>query len=178
MKIIACSKGNNGEHTNYREYEFPDGNPEEWRGITVFGELKNDGTLDPAALDMLGMARYMADETDDKAQLLLIGEKLVETSRIYFANGADRVFIYEDPALKDFSEELWCSCLVHFIDYYKPAALFFNQTSCGEKLSSLIISHLKPVMPFSGVKIINGQSPVSSSPVPSRRGEIVICEIP
>ena len=179
MKIIVYSKDYSGELSNYREYEFPDGNPEEWRGITVFGELLGDGTLDPAALNLLGKTRHLTDETDDKAQLLLIGEGLVETARAYFANGADRVFVYDDPAMKDFNIDNRCSCLMHFIDNYKPAALCFNQTPIGEKLSSRIIDRLKTVMPFSGERTVTEKSSAeSSSPNLTRRGEIVICEIP
>ncbi len=178
MKIIVCEEDTYRGQTNYREYEFPDGNPEEWRGITIFGELQRDGTLDPTALHLLGKARHMADETDDKAQLLLIGEGLVETARAYFASGADRVFVYDDPALKDFSEESQCACLMHFIDNYKPAALYFNQTSCGEKLSARVIDWLKTIMHFAGERTVSEKSPVSYAPDSSRLGELVICEIP
>ena len=67
MRIVLCTSSNIRETINYREYIFPDGNPEEWRGITIFGELLPDGTLDPAALDLLGKARKIADETDRKS---------------------------------------------------------------------------------------------------------------
>ena len=178
MKIIIYSQDKSGNQCEYREYVFPDGNPEEWRGITIFGDLLSDGTLDPAALDLLGKARQIADETDDKAQLLLIGDELVETARSYFTNGADRMFVYDDPALKDSGEDSLFDCLMHFINNYKPAALYFIQTSCSEKLFFRIINHLKTVMPFAGERNYTGQSPTSFAPDVTRRGEIVICEIP
>ena len=178
MKIILCEQAADKEKKNYREYTFPDGNPEEWRGITIFGELLPDGTPDPAALDLLGKARKIADETDDKAQLLLVGDGLVETARAYFANGADRVFVYDDPALKEYDDEQYAAVLWHFVDNYKPAALYIIQTPCGESLSYDIIKQVKTVMPFDGETAFTEGSPTAPAPDPSRRGELVICEIP
>ena len=178
MRIVLCTSSNIKETINYREYLFPDGNPEEWRGITIFGELLPDGTLDPAALDLLGKAREIADETDDKAQLLLIGDGLVETARAYFANGADRVFVYDDPALKEYDDEQYAAVLWHFVDNYKPAALYIIQTPCGESLSYDIIKQVKTVMPFDGETTVTEESPAAAAPDSSRRGELVICEIP
>ena len=178
MKIILCEQAADKERTNYREYTFPDGNPEEWRGVTILGELLPDGTLDPAALDLLGKARKIADETDDKAQLLLIGDGLVETARAYFANGADRVFVYDDPSLKEYDDEQYAAVLWHFVDNYKPAALYIIQTPCGESLSYDIIKQVKTVMSFDGEMTITGKFPAAAEPDLSRRGELVICEIP
>ena len=178
MRIVICTSSNIKETINYREYLFPDGNPEEWRGVTIFGELLPDGTPDPAALDLLGKARKTADETDDKAQLLLIGDGLVETARAYFANGADRVFVYDDPALKEYDDEQYAAVLWHFVDNYKPAALYFIQTPCGKMLASRIIDRLKTVMPFEGETAFTEGSSAAAAPDPSRRGELVICEIP
>ena len=178
MKIILCEQAADKEKTNYREYIFPDGNPEEWRGVTILGELLPDGTLDPAALDLLGKARKIADETDDKAQLLLIGDGLVETARAYFANGADRVFVYDDPVLKEYDDEQYAAVLWDFVDNYKPAALYIIQTPCGESLSYDIIKQVKTVMPFERETVITGKYPAAAAPDPSRRGELVICEIP
>lgn len=178
MRIVSCTGDRTKETIKFREYTFPDGNPEEWRGFTIFGELLPDGKLDPAALDLLGKARKIADETDDKAQLLLIGNSLVETARAYFANGADRVFVYDDPSLKDHDAERYAAVLWQFIDNYKPAALYFIQTPSGEILSSRIIDRLRTVMPFDGETTVTEEIPAAASPDPSRRGELVICEIP
>lgn len=38
MKVIVCENGADLEQVVCREFLFPDGNPDEWRGVTVFGE--------------------------------------------------------------------------------------------------------------------------------------------
>lgn len=178
MIIILCTKNEQENIIDYQTYTFPDGNPEEWRGETVFAELLPDGSLTQDSLSLLGKARAAADQTDDKAQLLLIGDRLVETARDYFANGADRVFVYDDPMLKDCDIERYTTILMHFINNYKPASIYFEQPHPGKELSTRIIESVKQILPFKGETLRKEPVP---EPLPldsNRRGELVICEIP
>lgn len=178
MKIILCSKGADAEAIGYRIYEFPDGNPEEWRGITIFAPLVPDGTLHPDVFPLLGKAHRIADESSDKAQLLIIGEGLVETARSYYANGADRVFIYDDKSLKSFNIDRYTQIILYFIENYKPAAICFPGTPECANLSGCIIEKMKSILPFVGMTENTGTFPAAISPMPGHRGELVICEIP
>ena len=178
MKIILCTKNKQENNTDYQTYTFPDGNPEEWRGETIFAELQPDGSLTQGSLSLLGKARADADLTDDKAQLLLIGNELVETAREYFGRGADRVFVYDDPMLKDYDPDRYSTVLMHFINNYKPASVYFAQTCPGKELSTRIIESVKNILPFEGETLRKEPDPKSFPPDPNRRGELVICEIP
>ncbi len=178
MKIVLYKDNPAQTKIEYTAYSFPDGNPEEWRGITIYGEFLPEGTLDHAALGLLGKARVLADRTNDKAQLLLIGGGLIEGARDYYANGADRVFVYDDPTLKDYDEERFFTTIMHFINNYKPAVLCFRQSSCGELLCSRVIDQLKTILPFEGDTQTADRYPAAIEPDISRLGELVICEIP
>ena len=210
MKVIVCENGADLEQVVCREFLFPDGNPDEWRGVTVFGENLSEtkhmgtGTLcretdtsvsvpmcgnqdqnccsdgcsrNPLTLGLLAEARKKADETGDKAQILLIGEGLVETAREYFCF-VDRVFVYDDLKLAAFDPEHFAAVFLHFIENYKPAALFIRNS---ESMRPVIDAVLAKTGDYLNCTAEVSEFHLSCSvPVcdPNHRGELVICEIP
>ena len=177
MRIILCRWNEDGK-VCFSEEAFPDENVLEWRGVTVFGEICADGTLKPEAMDLLSKVREMADADDDKAQLLLIGDGLVETARDYFAYGIDRVYVYDDPSLSKPNPEQYGRMMAHFIDNYKPAAILFPESPLSSYLQMLILDYAKT----KGNELTASTYTETLAPVvtPDRgkHGELVICEIP
>ena len=119
----------------YRENVISAANKEEWRGISVFGEFLPDGTLHPVVPELLGKARELAGKSDEKVNLVLMGDDLLDKAQTYFALGADRVFIYEDPRLVNFDLERYTTVLTHFIDNYKPSTILVGGTPLGRSLA-------------------------------------------
>ena len=177
MRIILCRWNEEGK-VCFSEEAFPDPNVLEWRGVTVFGELCADGSLRPEAMKLFSKVRKMADADDDKAQLLLIGDGLVETARDYFAYGMDRVYVYDDPSLAEPDPEQYGRMMAHFIDNYKPAAILFPESPLAAYLQTLILDHAKA----QGKELTLSVYTETLDPIPtpncSKRGELVICEIP
>lgn len=178
MKIIVGIKVNTENTLRYHETSFPDPNVEEWRGVTVFGEFQSSAGLHPLTLELLEEAREMAAESGDKAQLLLIGNGLVETARKYYAQGADRVFVYDDPSLAAADSERYLRIMAHFIDNYKPAAILFPETELGVLLQKHILDHAEANGNALKVQMIQEGSAAGKAPDPDHLGELVICEIP
>ncbi len=178
MKIIICSKKNEENIVRYHETSFPDPNVEEWRGVTVFGEFQSTGELHPLIRVLLEKARKMADESDDKAQLLLIGNGLVETARDYYACGTDRVFVYDDPALTAADVDMYIRIMSNFIDNYKPAAILFPETDLGCILQKCILDYAEKNGNLLESQISQESAEAGMSLDPTHRGELVICEIP
>ena len=178
MRIVLCSKEADSKMIGYRIHEFPDGNPEEWRGITVFAPLLPDGSMHPDVLPLFGKACRIAKETDDKAQLLIVGDGLVETARSYYAGGADRVFVYDDVSLKEFNPDRYTQIILNFLENYKPALLCFPGTPECTDLAGLILENMKTILPFTGTTETTETLPAAISAIPGHRGELVICEVP
>ena len=178
MKIIVSSKIKKENTVRYQETSFPDPNVEEWRGVTVFGELQSGDELHPLTLALLGKACEMAAKSGDKAQLLLIGNGLVETARKFYAQGADRVFVYDDRTLAAVEAERYIRVMAHFIDNYKPAAIIFPETELGVLLQKHILDHAEAI--GNELKVQTTQEALSpgKAPDPAHLGELVICEIP
>ncbi len=119
----------------YRESIISAANKAEWQDIAVYGEILPGGTIHPVALELLGKARELADKISAKVSLLLIGSGLVESARKYWANGADRVFVYDDPVLASFDLERYTAVLTHFIENYKPSTILVGGTPLGRTLA-------------------------------------------
>jgi len=180
MKIIICTMDENPGKIKCHELLFRDGNPEEWRGVTVFGEFTpdgNSGELSPAAGALLGQACQTAAQSDDKAQLLLIGNGLVETARKYFSF-ADRVFVYDDPVLNDFDAPHCTAVFLHFIKNYKPAAVYIRNSEAMQPVIDAVLlgtgEYLECQAEISNYEL-DRMIPKSD---PNHLGELVICEIP
>lgn len=196
----------------YRESIISAANKAEWQGIAVFGEFLPDGSIHPVSLELLGKARELADKIHAKVSLILIGSGLVESARAYWANGADRVFVYDDPQLKAFDLERYTAVMTHFIENYKPAAILVGGTPLGRSLaprtaarvrtgltadctqldiqSNTDLDQIRPA--FGGNVMAHIRTPYhrpqfatvrykifsAMEPDPSRKGELIICEIP
>lgn len=180
MKIIICTMDENPGKIKCHELNFQDGNPEEWRGVTVYGEFTSDehsAELSPAACALLGQARQTASESDDKAQLLLIGNGHVETARNYFSF-VDRVFVYDDPELSDFDAPHCTAVSLHFIKNYKPAAVYIRNTKPMQPVIDAVLrgtgEYLESQAEISDYEL-DRMIPEAD---PDHRGELVICEIP
>ena len=178
MKIYMCTENMALNIISYQLTSFPDPNVEEWRGVTVFGERSTDGSLHPLTMSLLTKAREMADADGDKAQLLLIGDGLVETARNYFADGADRVYVYDDPDLAAAETQRYIEIMAHFIDNYKPAAILFPPTALSNHLADSIIRYAETIGNETESQRFRETIPSGKASNPDHRGELLICEIP
>lgn len=175
MRIIIYGKDENLSQIKCREYLFPDGNPDEWRGVTVFGEFK-PGSPD-ADNRLFDTVRKTADKTGDKAQLLMIGNSLVETARKYYGY-VDRVFVYDDPALENFDPEKYIAVFRHFIENYKPAVIYIPESGAMRPVIDAVLETTRDflnVVPEASEFEQACAEPVYDA---AHRGELVICEIP
>lgn len=147
---------------------------DQFREIAVFGELQSDGALCPASLALLAEARGLVDRDGKKAELLLIGDGLVETARRFYADGADRVFVYDDPLFKEQDLERYAAVLTHFITNYQPTVFLVNNTPMGRALASRAAEITGTEFP-AGCRFEGGAAFKSDL---ARKGELIICEIP
>ena len=147
---------------------YLDNNPgdNECQDVAVYGELLPGGELCLGSLALLAAARDLVYGSGPRTALLLIGEGLVETARRFYANGADRVFVYDDPSLKEYDAERYAAVVSHFVTNYKPSAILFDDTPQAQSL----LAPLGTVEAFAGGKGLE--------PDLNRKGELIICEMP
>ncbi len=109
-----------------------------WRGVAVFAEYENR-RLHPVSLELIGKARELADEIGHPVYALLIGNGITaghkSPARELIASGADKVFVYDDPALEHILIEPCTNIIEDFSRTVKPSVILVGGTTIGRSLA-------------------------------------------
>ena len=109
-------------------------NLEEYKGIAIYAQ-QVDGKLSNIALELLGKARELANDLDDKTvTAVLIGENVGGLTDELAKYGADRVVVIDDPELKDYRTEPYTQALACYINEFKPEIVLVGATAIGRDL--------------------------------------------
>ncbi|SKB87419.1 electron transfer flavoprotein alpha subunit [Lachnospiraceae bacterium] len=107
---------------------------EEYKGVFIFAQ-QVDNEVSSIALELLGKARDLAENLDEKTvTAVLIGSEvggLVDELAEY---GADRVIVVDDPELKEYRTEPYAHALASVINEYKPEIMLVGATAIGRDL--------------------------------------------
>ena len=105
-----------------------------YSGIAVFAEQRG-GKIHPVSLELLGKARSLAGVISQPVIALLIGSDLASASQELLRYGADRVYVYDDPRLKDFLIAPYTNAFTDFIEKVKPSSVLVGATSLGRSVA-------------------------------------------
>ena len=72
-----------------------------WRGICVYADCTG-GTIHRVTFELCGKARELAAVTGHPVYALIIGHNVAENAETLRHYGVDKVFLYDDPAFRDF----------------------------------------------------------------------------
>lgn len=114
-----------------------------YRGVMTFAEQK-DGKIQQITYEMLGAGRRLADDLKTELSTVICGSQLDNTilnELIY--HGADRVFVIDDPMLKNFLDEPYTQALVETIKKNKPEIVLCGATALGRSFIPRVAVELK-----------------------------------
>lgn len=103
---------------------------EDWQGIMVYAEYRC-GELAPVSLELLGVARTLAEKRDLTVSAVLIGHDTGDTADSLIAHGADKVYLVDHKELEMFSEEKYAKVLTEQVNTYKPEIVLAGATAIG-----------------------------------------------
>jgi len=103
-------------------------------GVAVYCEIKG-GTLLPIAAEGLGIGRQLADALGQPLSALLVGSGIGGLAPQAIAAGADKVYVVDDPLLKEYLAETYVRALQKAVGEIKPAVLIMGQTDAGRELA-------------------------------------------
>ncbi|MFC1898746.1 electron transfer flavoprotein subunit alpha/FixB family protein [Chloroflexota bacterium] len=114
----------------------------EHKGVMIFGEI-SEGKLAPTASELLGCGRKLADALGEELCAVLAGNDTNELAADAIAFGADKVYLVDDPLLKDPESEICTLVLEKIAKELMPAIILMGQTSLGRDIAPRLAFRLK-----------------------------------
>jgi electron transfer flavoprotein alpha subunit len=105
----------------------------DWSGVWVFAEHRN-GRIAPVSYELLGIGRQLADKRAVPLVAVLFGSGLGEKPRQLVAQGADLVYVVDNEALADFTDDVYGNVLTDLIREHKPEIVLAGATAIGRSV--------------------------------------------
>jgi len=113
-----------------------------WRGICVYADHE-DGEIHPVTFELIGKARQLASVTKHPVYVLMIGSNLGRYADKILSYGVDKIFLYDDPALRHFIIGPYTNCFADFIKKIKPSSILVGATNVGRSLAPRIAARFR-----------------------------------
>ena len=106
----------------------------EHRGVMIFGEAE-EGKLRAITTELLGCGRKLASDLGQELSCLLAGSNVSSLAREVIAFGADKVYVVDDPLLKDYQTDSYVLVSEKVVRQAMPQILLIGHTSIGRDLA-------------------------------------------
>lgn len=111
------------------------------KNVWVFCEQR-DGELQSVAIELLGVARELADKVNEKVVALLLGDGVSAKAKDLVAYGADEVRVVDHANLKHFVTEYYAQAVTQLVKANDPNVVLFGATSIGRDLAPRLSARL------------------------------------
>ena len=111
------------------------------KNVWVFCEQR-DGELQSVAVELLGVARELADKVNEKVVALLLGDGVSAKAKDLVAYGADEVRVVDHANLKHFVTEYYAQAVTQVVKANDPNVVLFGATSIGRDLAPRLSARL------------------------------------
>ncbi|OFV82789.1 MAG: electron transfer flavoprotein subunit alpha, partial [Acidobacteria bacterium RBG_16_64_8] len=95
------------------------------------------------SLELLGRARELASELDTVVGAVLVGSEVSPLVQSLIAHGADRVYMADDPALRDYLAQPYARVPSRLIEQHRPEIVLYGATTTGRDLAPRVASTLR-----------------------------------
>ena len=106
----------------------------EYKDIAVFAEVR-EGKLAPITTEGLGIGRQLADDSGQSLAAVLVGSGVTAAAQEAIACGADRVYVVDNPLLKDYRGDAYITVMEQVVNQVMPQVLILGQTDIGRDLA-------------------------------------------
>ena len=114
----------------------------EYKGVMIYGEV-TEGKLAAIATELLGCGRKLADDLGQELYAVLAGSDISSLAQEAIAFGADKVYVVDDPLLKDYQTDSYVLTLEKVVKQVMPQILILGQTSIGGDLAPRLAFRLE-----------------------------------
>jgi electron transfer flavoprotein alpha subunit len=113
----------------------------DYKDVWIFAEQRG-GELKKVAYQLLGGGRLLADELGQHLAAVLLGEKVENLAKELIAHGADKVYVADDPKLKNYQTDAYAAIICNIITEFKPNIVIYGATHIGRDLAPRIAQRL------------------------------------
>lgn len=105
----------------------------EYKGLMVFAEQRG-ARIHPVTYELLGKGKEIADRLGVELSSVLLGHQMEEEAKELIYYGADKVFLYDHQAFKDFDLLNYKHNIARLVREVKPEIFLFGATRLGRSL--------------------------------------------
>lgn len=113
-----------------------------WSGVWVVAEYSR-GEVAPVSWELLGEGRKLADDIGCELACVIVGHDVEGVIPEAFAYGAEKVYVVDDPILKDYRTEPYAVAVTDLVRKYQPEILLMGATAMGRDVFPVIATKMK-----------------------------------
>ena len=110
--------------------------------VLVFAE-QEDGEMHQVSFELLGKGRELADRLEVQLNAVLLGWQIEDKALELVYRGADNVFLYDHPSLRDFDVIRYGRNIVKLVRETRPDIFLIGATRIGRTLAPRIAAALR-----------------------------------
>ena len=105
-----------------------------FKNVWVFCEQRQ-GVMMPTTFELISEGRKLANELGVELCGILLGDNVEGIAAELGEYGADKVYVYESPLLKDYTTDGYTKVIVEAVEDLKPEVLLFGASNIGRDLA-------------------------------------------
>ena len=116
-------------------------NIKDYKDVYVYVEQR-DGVIQSVALELLGKARDLAKDLEEKVVAIFPGNNISAQTDTLIAAGADQVICVDHPNLDKYLTEQYTQVVYQVLVAFRPAVVLFGATTIGRDLAPRLSARL------------------------------------
>jgi electron transfer flavoprotein alpha subunit len=113
-----------------------------YKGVWVFVE-QQEGVAATVSWELLGVGAKLAEDLGVELAAFVLGENVDALAAEAFTYGAAKVYVVDDPLLKNYRTESYVAGSVELIRRYKPEVVLMGATGLGRDLAGAVATVLE-----------------------------------
>ena len=105
-----------------------------FKNVWVFCEQRQ-GVMMPTTFELISEGRKLANELGVELCGILLGDNVEGIAAELGEYGADKVYVYDSPLLKDYTTDGYTKVIVEAVEELKPEVLLFGASNIGRDLA-------------------------------------------
>ena len=105
-----------------------------FKNVWVFCEQRQ-GKMMPTTFELISEGRKLADELGVELCGILLGDNVDGIAKELGGYGADKVYVYNSPLLKDYTTDVYTKVITDAVEEIKPEILLFGASNIGRDLA-------------------------------------------